>query len=189
MLKFKFNVTNRGIFNDWSTYRLITLPCLMMLSLASELSYAQPTSTLTRSIPDNNTLKWLVPAIVALFVFTVSQIIIPMINRFNDKRNARKTYLTYLQTSVENSKSHYGEEMSFDFYTRYHAKGVEPDWLIALKEHGGIPMVFAAIEKGIRKYESQDFDFHKEDFDPYVPHLSFTKFSEKPCSLLRGMDS
>lgn len=167
MVALLLNMKIREVKHDWSKSSIKAL--FSLLILIPNVSSAGNVSDYSIG---NDTLKWLVPAVVTLLVFTTSQIIIPVVTKYLSDRNLKKTYLKYLRTSADNAISHYGSECNFSFYKSNFIKSNKvPSWLSELEEHGGVPEVFISTETGIAKYQSQKI---VDGQDPYIPFLTYT---------------
>lgn len=116
--------------------------------------------------PEN--VKFIFPALAAIFIGLIAHVVAPMVRDWNEKRRGTNAYFVFIITSIKQSEKLYGREVSEHFAARYFMDGEHPDWLTVLKEQGsGVPEILWVIQESLDRYLN-DSGEHR-----YVPLISY----------------
>lgn len=113
--------------------------------------------------------------IIALAVAILVHAAIPAIKHFLSQRSIKKSYLAYLNASIDSTLVRYGKECSIDFATKHllpHHKN--SDWINALNKAGlGIPAIMLSLSNAFDKTEAT-----LNDTQPYIPIVSYSGLAQ-----------
>ena len=156
------NKTLLGESYGWSKTRLISLcflfyPCISIANEADTSSFYNP--------------KYILPALVAIFVALLAHVIIPEINNYRNKRKSRRSYLAYIKSSLESSMSDFEGEMSISMAKQL--MNADPFWLETLSEANlGVPEIFVNAHSAFNKILEQDHSLE----DKYIAYFYYEGF-------------
>lgn len=149
-----------GVHDGRSKTRLIA--CLSL--------FISPLSLARTATPSTDT-KYIIPALAAILVAILAHIIVPEINKFRDKRRARKSYFAYINSSLISSLKDFDDEMSVSMAKTL--MDAQPYWLDTLENANlGVPSMFVDTFNAFKKYLSQD---HSQ-IDKYKPYFYYESF-------------